>query len=598
MDSFVDPNSTPQESDPLLFINDIGGNVNNDDVDNIDYDPKMRDLPPSLIFIISNEFCERFSYFGMKTMLPLYLVNWLSFTQNKAMTVFHFFIMAAYFFSLFGGVLSDNVLGRYRTILYLSVLYCVGSFMVVLSSVPFIDDKGGAFSNNSHFYILVFGLLLIAMGTGGIKPCVSSFGADQIIFDESDGVVNGADDRDDGADNNNSNRNNNRNNNIVISDRKAKMVSLYFNIFYLSINFGCISILITPIVRSHFSCFNHHSCYPLAFSIPTALLIGSTIIFWAGKSYYCAIGKPTSSNSSDPGVVFSFISLILYSSKKYMKRKIVNYLNESSDALAITEEIDTEENGFFECCRDKWSDEFIEESRKVLKIIKIFVPITIYWSLYDQQASLWVFQAALLDGRLRLPVFGTSFVLMPEQMGLINASLVLLLIPFFTKFIYPNFPIRPLKKLSIGLLLTAGSFVAGLILQIAIAYKGSFEHSDINERLVCTDGCISIAWQFPQYLILTVAEVLVGVTGLEYAYCEAPDSMRAICQSAWLVTVAFGNMYVIIFNIINPMEPLLALFLGGPLGPLKSLTLMPIQFFLWILIMAGAYRLFNIISSL
>lgn len=154
-----------------------------------------------------------------------------------------------------------------------------------------------------------------------------------------------------------------------------------------------------------------------------------------------------------------------------------------------------------------------------------------------------------------------------------------------------------MKKLSIGLALTAISFVAALILQIAIGSMGTFEHKGLNEKMICTDGCISIAWQFPQYLILTIAEVLVGVTGIEYAYCEAPVSMRSICQSAWLVTVAFGNLYVIIFNIINPMNFIISYFYGQ-LGPEKSLILMPIQIFIWIIVMIGGHRLFNRISSL
>lgn len=402
--------SVDVQEECVPFLTMISDDDVNDD-DDVDVDPNFSDLPPSLIFIISNEFCERFSYFGMKALIPLYLVNWLSFTQTEAMTIFHFFIMAAYFFSLFGGVLSDNVLGRYRTILYLSILYCFGSVMVVVSSIPFSIGDSDVVSKESHFYLLFSGLMLIAMGTGGIKPCVCSFGADQIIshqdIDES-----------------------NQNVDQVISDKKAKLISLYFNIFYLSINIGCISILITPIVRSHYSCFNHHSCYPLAFAIPTALLIASTIIFRVGKSSYRAIGKPNTSGSNDPGVVVSFVKLIYYSSKMYIKRRIIHYLNESNNSLVLegeSDEVITED--FFACCREKWSNEFIEESRKVLKIIKIFVPITIYWSLYDQQASLWVFQAALLDGKLKIPIFG-NFVLMPEQMGLINAFLVLILIPF------------------------------------------------------------------------------------------------------------------------------------------------------------------------
>src|SRR4051794_3355327 len=133
--------------------------------------PRAR-LPRQIAFIIGNEGCERFSFYGMRNILTQFLVSSsLLFAATEAVApaeregaakeVFHVFVLGVYFFPLLGGWLADRFLGKYRTILYLSLVYCAGNACLAL----FVNDKAG-------FYL---GLLLIALGSGGIKPCVSAF---------------------------------------------------------------------------------------------------------------------------------------------------------------------------------------------------------------------------------------------------------------------------------------------------------------------------------------------------------------------------------------------------------------------------------------
>src|SRR5689334_769713 len=137
-------------------------------------------LPGQIAYIIGNEGCERFSFYGMRNILTQFLVSSsLLFTaaeevsraerEGAAKDVFHTFVLGVYFFPLLGGWLADRFLGKYRTILYLSLVYCGGQACLAL----FVNEKMG-------FY---FGLFLIALGSGGIKPCVSAFVGDQ--FDRS-----------------------------------------------------------------------------------------------------------------------------------------------------------------------------------------------------------------------------------------------------------------------------------------------------------------------------------------------------------------------------------------------------------------------------
>src|SRR5690606_15245003 len=138
--------------------------------------PRAR-YPRAVAYIIGNEAAERFSFYGMRNILTVFLINYLLLQEipddasrtATAKATFHLFVSGVYFFPLLGGFLADRFLGKYRTILYLSLLYCVGHAFLAF----FEGSKNG-------FYA---GLFLIALGSGGIKPCVSAFVGDQ--FDES-----------------------------------------------------------------------------------------------------------------------------------------------------------------------------------------------------------------------------------------------------------------------------------------------------------------------------------------------------------------------------------------------------------------------------
>src|SRR5688500_10023445 len=125
----------------------------------------MKSFPPQIKYIIGNEACERFSYYGVVSILTLYLKNILGMDKAEATEVAHLFMTAVYFLPLAGGWLADRYLGRYRTILFLSLFYCLGHGMLAL----FEGTRAGLYS----------GLAFIAIGAGGIKPCVSAFVGDQ-----------------------------------------------------------------------------------------------------------------------------------------------------------------------------------------------------------------------------------------------------------------------------------------------------------------------------------------------------------------------------------------------------------------------------------
>lgn len=198
-------------------------------------------LPRQIPFIIGNEACERFSYYGMRNVLTIFLVDYLLAQELSdpaqrgaaAKDVFHTFSAGVYLFPLLGGYLADRWLGKYRTILWLSLVYCAGHLQLALSE-----------SSKSGFYL---GLFLIALGSGGIKPCVAAMVGDQ--FDASNRALAGK----------------------------------VFSAFYWSINFGSLfASLFIPVLLKRYG-------PGLAFGVPGVLMGVATLIFWLGRKHYVLV---------------------------------------------------------------------------------------------------------------------------------------------------------------------------------------------------------------------------------------------------------------------------------------------------------------------
>lgn len=197
-------------------------------------------MPAGVPYIIGNEFAERFSFYGMRAVLFAFMTTALVthegapdlMSTEKATEWVHLFITAVYFTPLLGGLLADLWLGKYRTIMLLSLVYCAGHLVLALD-----HTRAG----------LVWGLALIAVGAGGIKPCVSAHVGDQF------------------------------------SVRNAALLPRVFNWFYFSINIGAtLSMLLTPWLLER---FGPH----LAFGVPGLLMFLATFVFWLGRHEFAHI---------------------------------------------------------------------------------------------------------------------------------------------------------------------------------------------------------------------------------------------------------------------------------------------------------------------
>lgn len=199
-------------------------------------------MPAGIPYILTNEAFERFNFYGSRCILVFFMTHLLMnargqlapMSDEQAKTWFHLFVSAVYFMPLLGALISDIWLGKYRTILYFSILYCFGALALAV--------------NHTRFG-LGAGLVLIAVGSGIIKPCVTANVGDQF------GKTN------------------------------KHLIAKMYNWFYFAVNVGAfISNLLIPELLDRYGA-------TVAFGVPCAFMILATISFWLGRKKFVHIPR-------------------------------------------------------------------------------------------------------------------------------------------------------------------------------------------------------------------------------------------------------------------------------------------------------------------
>ncbi|KAG5283491.1 hypothetical protein AALO_G00042650 [Alosa alosa] len=370
--------------------------------------------PLSIFFIVVNEFCERFSYYGMRAVLVLYFKYFLLWDDDLATSIYHVFVACCYLTPILGAIVADSWLGKFKTIIYLSIVYAIGQVVMAVSAIHDITDtdKDGTPNNMSlHVVLSMIGLVLIALGTGGIKPCVSAFGGDQF------------------------------------EDHQTRQRGTFFSVFYLCINAGSLlSTIVTPILRGQ-ECGIHsqQKCYPLAFGVPAALMVVALVVFIMGSGMYVKTA-PKGNIMLDvcKCIGFAIKNRYRHRSKQYQKREHwLDWANEKYDKLLIV------------------------QIKMVLKVLFLYLPLPMFWTLFDQKGSRWTLQATTMNGD-----FG-FLILQPDQMQTLNPILILTLVPITDRIVYPliekcglNF--SPLRRMTVGMFFAAMAFVSASMVQLEI----------------------------------------------------------------------------------------------------------------------------------
>uniref|UniRef100_A0A8C8JP62 Solute carrier family 15 member 2 n=1 Tax=Oncorhynchus tshawytscha TaxID=74940 RepID=A0A8C8JP62_ONCTS len=411
------------------------------------------------LFLLTSRLCLR------EAVLTLYFINYLHWNQNLSTAVYHAFSSLCYFTPILGALIADSWLGKFKTIVYLSVVYVLGHVVKSVGAIPSVGDS------TIHIALSMMGLILIAFGTGGIKPCVAAFGGDQ--FDEEH------------------------------TNERRK----FFSIFYMSINAGSLlSTVITPILRGNVQCFGG-DCYALAFGVPAILMVIALVVFISGSGMY--------KKSPPEGNVLLDVCrcLGLAIKNRWMSSKY-----------------DSKRKHWLDWAEEKYPKRLIHEIKMVLRVLVLFIPLPMFWALFDQQVRIQC---------------------------MLNALLILMFVPIFDVVVYPL----------IGLLLmTSFTFFQGsgdIIPQkmedvkviISLFFSLHCWEGSVSKHFTVTGSPhlftkhannVHIAWQIPQYALMTAGEVMFSIPGIEFSYSQAPANMKSLLQAGWLLTVAFGNVIVLI----------------------------------------------------
>ncbi|VVC33646.1 Proton-dependent oligopeptide transporter family,Major facilitator superfamily domain [Cinara cedri] len=360
-------------------------------------------FPRSVWFIICEELCERINYSGIKTVLVLYLTSVLNFSEDDSTVIFHCFIFLSYFMPLIGAILADSYWGKFKTMIRMSIFYLFGNLILTGASMA------NNFSIHTQRCIAIIALLLIAIGTGGIKPCTYTFGGDQFKLPE-----------------------------------QRDQLTRFFKRFVAAISLGAlIATFFIPELRKGVHCLGRDTCFPLAFGVLSLVMITATVVFLLGSNLYIK-RKP------ENHVIFRTFGCIFYA----IRKKCTSPVSDCAHWL--------------DHAGKKYSQIQISDTKSALEVIHIFIAFPAFWALYGQLGSRWIFQATLMNGKIEC----IDWEIKPDQMQTIHPLTSLLLILSYNSILSPflaKFGIRrPIQKLILGCSLAAVAFLLTAVLQYKI----------------------------------------------------------------------------------------------------------------------------------
>lgn len=473
-------------------------------------------------YILGNECCERLAFYGMSSNIVLYFKHQLNQHSATAAKNQSDWSGTCYITPLIGAFFADAYLGRYWTIAVFSIIYVFGMTLLTLSaSVPGLKptchEKDVCNPTHVQSVVCFVALYLIALGTGGIKPCVSSYGADQ--FDDAD-------------------------------ETEKKYKSSFFNWFYFSINIGAL------VASSVLVYIQDNVGWGWGFGIPAVAMAIAVISFFWGTRLY---------RNQKPGgsPLTRLCQVVVAAFRKYRvqvpKDKSLLYETADTESSAIigSRKLDhTHDFSFFDkAAVELQSDENnnglsnpwklcsvtqVEELKAIIRLLPIWATGIIFSAVYNQMGNFFVLQGALMDTH----VGKSSFKIPPASLGIFDTLSVIFWVPIYDRIIVPvarkitghKNGLTQLQRMGIGLFISIFSMIAAAILELVrLGIVKRHNYYDDPEMPM------SIFWQVPQYFIIGCAEVFMFIGQMEFFYEQAPDAMRSLSSALSLTTVALGN---------------------------------------------------------
>ncbi len=561
-------------------------------------------FPSQIKYIIGNEAAERFGYYGVVGILELYMAKKMGMSDAQATETLAIFGSAVYFLPLFGGWLADRWLGRYWTILIISLFYCMGNATLAI----FEGNKVGLF----------IGLALIAFGAGGIKPCVSAFVGDQF------------------------------------GPNQQHLLTKIYGWFYWAINLGAAAaFFIVPMLKDHLG-------YRWAFGVPGIAMGFATLVFWLGTRHY--VRRPplrgkdrmrlfpviwhalTHSKERKTGEKYLDVALARFSREEVEGARAVlailvifatipffwalfNQVNSTwvlqgknmtsmlelrapghppfsegdiNDLPGMVNDLRGQSNqvssflweslpnpdqaalasyqpplpgtnqpegiGFFSRLKELFRQPAGPNSNQLQvqgMVVQVLNRAREGPSVYEparfqgislrpettsllQQSSMGTNEARLNRLLLEdayakeLSQDPGSYILTAETMQGSESVLVMIWVPILTLWLYPLLERRGLRITALRRMGT-GMVLGGL----------AFVLSGVIQTILDRGTAMSVLWQLAPAIVLEAGEVMLSATALEFAFSQAPPQFKSIIMSFWLMTIAGGHFLIAAFTYLN-----------------------------------------------
>jgi peptide/histidine transporter 3/4 len=479
----------------------------------------------------------------------LFFQTKLNMSNEDAVNQFYAWNGFVYVTPLIGGYIADTLLGRYKTILYFSCLYLIGLALFVFGSVPGAISLGLIFT----------AMYTVALGAGGIKPNVSTMGADQ--FDPK-----------------------------YAQDKKES--AQFFSYFYWSINLGALLAysLVAYVCQYGLPFLGGEPWgFFVGYLIPTVMMCFGVAVFVSGSNSYKKVRPSGSMLTTASGILYE--SLIT----RYSVKSPTGFLLDKA----------SEQYGGSFAANDV---EGVKYVAKLTPFLGVMIP---YWGIYGQTKTAFQIQGCQMDSQLG------DFQLPISAMNMFNNVAILALVPLTDQVFYPylkkkGYNLTMLNKIGWGFLFATLAMVVAALIELyrlqqapsagdyydqsardnispcrniddydPYQYQQWYHGDDVDKPQNCNQICdtildddnhylsldcidcddipqmsnISIFWQIPQFVLIGVSEIFASITSLEFFYSQAPSRMRSVSQASNLFTNALGSWLTIPLTLLVNVNP-------------------------------------------
>ncbi|XP_077241403.1 protein NRT1/ PTR FAMILY 5.10-like [Tasmannia lanceolata] len=478
----------------------------------------------SAFFIIGVEMAERFAYYGIGSNLITYLTGPLRQSTAIAAENVNAWSGVSSMLPLLGAFIADSYVGRYRMILFASLLYVMGLGLLTLSAaLPslrppdceiIIEEEFCPSPSGFQIFFFFFSLYLVALAQGGHKPCTQAFGADQ--FDVRD-------------------------------PKECESKSSFFNWWYFGLCGGTvISICIVNYVQDNLS-------WGLGFGIPCISMVVALAIFLLGTRTY----RFTLMKDESP---FVRIAQVFVAAARNRNQPVPSSITEKTRlsaagdeasetpllgrssqfkfldrAIAISDDSDSLKKNWKECSMSQ-----VEEAKGVLRLVPIWTTCLIYAVVFAQSSTFFTKQGTTMERRI-----GSLQVPAAALQSFISGSIVIL-IPIYDRVLIPiarrvtKIPsgITMLQRIGIGMFLSVVSMaVAAIVEEQRLVVARDSGLVDMPSETVP----MSVWWLVPQYVLFGAADVFTMVGLQEFFYDQVPDELRSVGMSLYLSIFGIGS---------------------------------------------------------